>query len=336
MIRSRCQPPERGRFRTEGRKQTMTGVGPQGRTGLAALAALAVCLAAFPAGAEAQERTQLGYGRLVTNDLIGSFRDRWRTGSISSSRVYGYGWDRQLPEQAGDLIELRLRGELVAPVTLSNPAPADRPFAGILSIGAHTHYRIDQTEVSFGADIAVTGPQTGLSDLQTALHDTLGIASLSQEARDNQIEDGVHPTVLVELGRSYDLGGTGQLRPFVEAQAGLETFLRAGVDLQIGRIGTGDLMVREPVTGHRYRTIRNDKPGMSFVFGGDVARVADSVLLPESRGYTLSDTRNRLRAGVHWQGAKNSAFYGLTWLGEEFKAQTEGQIVGSLRLNFEF
>ena len=37
----------------------------------------------------AAERTRLGYGRLITNDTFGDTYDRWRTGSLAASRVWG-------------------------------------------------------------------------------------------------------------------------------------------------------------------------------------------------------------------------------------------------------
>jgi hypothetical protein len=46
--------------------------------------------------------------------------------------------------------------------------------------------------------------------------------------------------------------------------------------------------------------------------------------------------RTRLRAGVHWQGRQMAAFYGVTWLGKEFRGQDEGQFVGSIRLDLNF
>lgn len=305
------------------------------KTPLSIVLAAALGLTALPAAS--QERSHLGYGRLVTNDLLSNLRDRWRTGSASFSRIYGYSWEGALPERAGDLVELRLRGEIVAPASLGNPRVDDRPYAGIWSLGVHSHFQQAGTEFSFGADVAVVGPQTGLDQFQGAVHDGVGITPPNVDVRDGQIEDGVHPTLLVEVGQPISLGsGDTQLRPFVEAQAGIETYVRAGMDVQFGAVGLRDLMVRDPVTGHRYRTVQDDTPGVSFVLGADMARVSSSVLLPESRGYQLTDIRNRVRAGVHWQGEKNSAFYGLTWLGEEFEAQPEGQLVGSLRLNFEF
>ena len=106
--------------------------------------------------------------------------------------------------------------------------------------------------------------------------------------------------------------------------------------MSFGRIGQGELLAREQVTGHRYRVIYASAPGTSFVLGGDLAYVEDSVYLPSGRGYALEDTRARLRAGLHWQGSRASLFYGLTYLSEEFSTQPEGQVTGSLRVKFRF
>ena len=78
------------------------------------------------------------------------------------------------------------------------------------------------------------------------------------------------------------------------------------------------MLTRESITGQRYRLIYQSAPGVNFVVGGDIAYVSDSVYLPKGRGYQLSDHRDRVRVGVHWQGENASAFYGLTYLGREF------------------
>jgi hypothetical protein len=239
-----------------------------------------------------------------------------------------------LPTRPGALLELRFHGETMTPAALRFPAPGDRPYAGVLSFGVHTHYRQGEAEISLGGDVVVTGPQTRLSDLQSALHEIFGAAKPSDRVLANQIPDGAHPTLVVEVGRVLPLG-RGRLRPFVEARAGAESLLRVGADLTIGSFGEGELLVREVSTGHRYRVIAARQRGVSFVAGADIARVFDSVFLPSDRGYRLTD-RTRLRAGVHWQGRRNALFYGLTWLGPEFEAQPEGQLVGALRLDLRF
>lgn len=299
------------------------------------LTAAALGLLTLTSQADAGERVRLGYGRLINNDFIGDTQDRWRSGSVASSRIYGTGWDGELPDRFGELLEFRFGGEIIGPDNLVSPAAGDRPFAGILSFGMHTHYQRRKAEISMGLDMVMTGPMTGLDDFQTALHDVLGVEEASNTTLGGQIANGVHPTFVMELGREYMLGQAA-FRPFVETRIGVETMLRAGADITIGQIGRGELLVRDPVSGQRYRTMQNSAPGRTFVIGADIAHVTDSAYLPASRGYTLTDSRQRLRAGVHWQGEKSSGFYGVTWLGEEFEGQGEGQVVGSVRLNLNF
>ncbi|MFU1477554.1 lipid A-modifier LpxR family protein [Roseovarius sp. C7] len=296
---------------------------------------LTAAITALPA--TAGERQQLGYGRLVTNDLIGDGRDRWRTGSVASSRVWGPKWTGALPETFGRLLELRLNFEAIAPEQLNAPAAGDRPYAGAISVGLHSHHQIAGTEFALGGDLVFTGPQTGIDDFQDFMHDYLGGEDINSRTRNAQIGDDINPTAVAEIGRPIRLGQSARLRPFVEMRAGVETLARVGADLSFGRIGQGELLLRDPVTGHRYRSIRSSGAGMGFVFGGDIAYVDHSEYLPSNQGYQLTDSRTRLRTGLHVQTeAGHRFFYGLTWLGKEFEAQREEQLVGSVRINLEF
>ena len=299
--------------------------------------ALALSLTVAVGSAQADPREKLGYGRLMTNDFLGDGEDRWRTGSWTSSRVWGPEWAGQAPSGCGDLIEFRLSAEISAPSSLDLPAAGDRPYAGAVSIGAHTHFMWQGFDTALGADMVMTGSGTGLGSFQRALHNVLGVTEPSRSTLDNQIAGGFHPTIVGEIGRDLSLTPNLHVRPFLEGRAGAETMVRAGVDLTFGMIGQGELLVRESVTGHRYRVVTDDDAtGFTFLLGADIAHVSDSIYLPEERGFTLTDTRDRLRAGMHWQGEKASAFYGVTYLGEEFDAQTDGQVVGSIRINLSF
>jgi hypothetical protein len=281
-------------------------------------------------------RKSLGHGRLITNDFLGDGKDRWRTGSLTTSRAWGYSWDGQAPSRLGEMLELRFQGQIIAPDNLTNPPAGERPYAGALSFGMHTHALIGRTEVALGGDLVLTGPQTSLDGFHNSLHDLASMAGPSDRVKAAQIENKIRPTLVAEAGRTYEFSPRASVRPFVEARAGDETLVRMGADVTIGTVGTGELLVRESITGQRYRVIDQKIPGMTFVMGIDIAHVADSIYLPENRGYTLTDTRDRVRAGLHWQGENAAAFYGVTWLGREFETQTESQVVGSIRLKLEF
>ncbi len=301
------------------------------------LIAFALSLIMVAPAADAGERHNLGYGRLMTNDYFGDGQDRWRTGSWTSSRVWGSDWNGQSPAAFGDLIELRLSSEIFAPDNLENAAAGDRPYAGTLSLGAHTHFMWQGFEAALGADMIFTGSGTGLGNFQRVVHKALGVRQPSSATLDNQIGGGLHPTLVAEIGRDLALAPRLHLRPFLEGRAGAETMVRAGVDLTFGTVGMGELLVRESVTGQRYRVISDDAAsGFSFLLGADIAHVSDSIYLPQEDGFVLTDTRDRVRAGVHWQGEQTTAFYGLTYLGEEFEAQKEGQVVGSIHIKLSF
>ncbi len=301
------------------------------------IAALALALLAASGGtAQAEDRVTLGWGRMFTNDLLGDGRDRWRTGSYSVSRVRGENWTGALPATPFEILEFRFRGEVVSPASLTAPVADDRRYAGLLSFGLHTHFDLGGIETGAGLDMVVSGPQTGLPDLHDAVHDRFGLPDVGAGVLGSQIGDDAHPTLVLEAGRTFAIG-SASLRPFVEAQAGLESFVRVGGDLSFGSYARGALMLRDGPTGQRYRAVALERiPGFSMTLGGDVARVFDSALLPEGGAATLSDTRHRLRAGLHWQGEAAEAFYGVTWLGKEFEEQPEGQVLGSLNLRFRF
>ncbi len=299
--------------------------------------ALLIGFVAGSAPVMAGERVTLGFGRLLTNDVLGDGEDRWRTGSYVVSKLRGRSaWTGQRPTRFGDILEYRLRGEVFAPQNLTTPVAGDRQFGGAWSLGVHTHYRANQVEVSMGADLVITGKQTGLGDMQRQFHDVLGVTPPSALVLGNQIANGFHPTISAEIARPLRFSDRAMLRPFIEGRAGDETLARIGADLLIGRVGQKDLLLRDVTTGHLYRGTQDAARGGTFVLGADIAKVESSIYLPASGGYVLTDTRSRLRAGLHWQSGKRSVFYGVTWLSEEFVGQPEGQLVGSVRIRWRF
>ena len=285
----------------------------------------------------AEERVTLGWGRMFTNDVIGDAGDRWRTGSYTVSRVRGLSWAGYGDTGFGEVLELRGHAAAITPASLTAPAPTDRRYAGVLSLGLHSHFGWQGAEVALGAEMALTGPQTGVSSFQKWFHNLAGFPRPSPAVLNAQIGNKMHPGLTAEIGRNLAIGGSLQARPFVEARAGLETLLRVGADFTIGRMGRDDLMLRDVSTGQRYRAVEGRREeGLSLTLGGDVAQVFDSALLPAGGAAVASDTRYRLRVGLHWQGGRTAAFYGLSWLSREFETQPEGQLVGALSLNLRF
>lgn len=305
------------------------------------LAVVLACLLALAPpvlaqGVPDQGRQYLGRASLFTNDSFGDLRDRWRTGGVQGSLIWGPEWQGRAPSGAGQLLELRWGAQVIAPASLTRPDARDRPYAGAVSLGLHTHFVRGGVDMALGGDLVMTGPHTGLDGVQAALHDLAGISPPSAVVRGAQIGNGLHPTLVFEAGRDLRLGDSATLRPFVEARWGDETLVRLGGDLTLGMVGQGDLPIRDAVSGHRYAGVRGGAQGLALVLGADLAHVADSIYLPADRGLALTDTRARVRLGLHHRGRRGSVFYGVTWLGKEYAAQPEGQLVGSLRLNFNF
>ena len=278
----------------------------------------------------------LGHERLVVNDVFGDRYDRWRTGSVASSYIFGSEWTGALPTRPGALVEFRVLGEVIAPARLDLNWTGDRPYSQALSFGLHSHFARGGWDIAAGADAVITGPQVHLIDFQHWLHRVTRFDhTASALVRASQIPNGVHGSAVIEAGRSYTLADGARLRPFVELRGGVEDMVRVGFDFALGPAGEGELMVRDPVTGFRYRAVRRAPDGITFVAGADVAHVGQSLYLPAARNQ-ISDARTRVRLGMHWQKDRWRGFYGLTWLGPEFKGQYEGQLIGGLRISYQY
>lgn len=301
------------------------------------LTAVTILLASIGStAAVADSFTNLGFGRMFTNDALGDGQDRWRTGAYVMSNLRGPKGLRAIPDRPGELYELRIGAHMIAPDNLTDGSANDRPYAGVLSTGLHTYFQRGTAEMRAGFDLVATGSETGLGQLHSWFHDRLNIVPPSDKVLEAQIGNKIHPTVSFEVAQPMALG-RAVLRPFVSAQAGVESFVRLGGDLMFGPAYDNPVLLRDVTTGQLYQGLQQrSTPGWSFLVGGDVAHVFDSALLPDSGSVSLTETRPRARAGVQWQGARFGAFYGVTWLGKEFDQQSEGQLVGSLSLRMSF
>ena len=292
-------------------------------------------MAAAPA--VAQERETLGFGRIFTNDFFGDNQDRWRSGSYAYSIVRGPEWQGHAPNAPGAILEYRLRSEIIAPSALNGAGSNDRAYVGALSAGIHTHYARGGADVSLGVDIVAVGPQTGVADMQDWFHDVVSAPNISNSVLTAQVDNAFYPTALAEISYPVSIGETATVRPFVQAQYGVENFVRVGADILVGQTLLNDLWLRDSSSGQLYTGVEGGQAGTGFVLGADYAVVGDSAYFPASFGTIAEDERFRARAGVHWRLGDNfSYFYGVTYLSEEYVGQTEGQIVGSLKLNFNF
>jgi len=285
----------------------------------------------------AQEREALGVGRIFTNDFFGDNKDRWRSGSYAYSIVRGPEWEGRAPIAPGAILEYRLRSEIIAPSALNGAGSRDRAYVGALSAGLHTHVARGGADISVGLDLVAVGPQTGIAGVQDWFHDVVSAPNISNRVKANQIDNAVYPTFLGQVSYPVSIGENTTLRPFVEAQYGVEDFVRVGADVLIGQTLQNDLWLRDSPSGQLYTGVESGLPGTGFILGADYAVVSDSAYFPASFGTVAEEDRFRARAGVHWRlGDSVSYFYGVTYLSEEYVGQTQGQVVGSLKVNFSF
>lgn len=295
-------------------------------------AAVVGFLVGAPVLAEPQgDRMGLGTARLFTNDALGDGKDRWKTGSYQVSHFRGGVWTGDVAERPGEMLEYRLRTDIIAAASLKSPKPGDRRYAGVLSFGVHTPFARNGWEMSAGGDLVLTGPQTGIGEFQDTIHEWIGA---SKPDLSNQIENGIYPTALFSAARPLSFDG-GVVRPFAEVQAGYETLARVGVDLVVGSMGDNALWARDVTTGTLMRADHAQDVGFSLLLGADYTTVSDSVVLPADDGFVLED-RARVRVGGQYKSELHRFYYGLTWLSEEFEAQTGSQVVGSVTIDFAF
>lgn len=282
-------------------------------------------------------RGLIGRVSVFTNDFLGDGNDRWRSGAHFRSTVSGPVWTGDLPTSPS-IVEFRLRGETIAPTNIEAPPTfGERPYVGVFAAGLYTHFGHGRMGYKIGGEFVATGPQTGVAGFVEYAHDLLGFPE--PRATSGQLGNAIYPTVTAEAyymprgkrHQPYDL------RPFVEAQVGVETYVRIGADVVFGGRMDGALLTRDPVTGQllTVATVRQ-QVGLMPSIGADIAYVASSEYLPASSGVKVKRLRMRARAGARYVANGRDLFVGMTWLGPEYTSQKNGQIVGSVSLNYQF
>jgi len=301
---------------------------------LTASVSAAVAQSAHKSKPNSGKRVQVS--AIFDNDLFGDGKDRWRTGSMDVSLTFGGGDLRVLPSKALERYQIRFRGEIIAPASLTTPSASDRQFAGILGFGLFTHFQKKQYDIFYGGELVFVGENTGLGSFQKSIHNALNVTPASAAVLNNQIANAVYPTVHAGISKSLR-GAKSLIRPFVEAQVGAETFIRIGGDAIFGSAMINDFLLRGSVSGQLISHAKADtSKGFGFLVGADTAYVIDSNYLPNSGPLKFKEFRPRARAGMVYQARKFDAFYGVSWLGKEFDAQTDSQVIGSLNFRLRF
>jgi hypothetical protein len=199
---------------------------------------------------------------------FGDGRDRWRTRSLVSSRVFGSPKISRTLRRKEALNELRLFSQIIAPSGLSrNPDRShardetglmediDRDYVGHLSIGLHLHFQSGGLVCNFEVDASLLGPQTGLMGLQQKVHSEIDKLFPSDFVKNTQVSNQFILGTLTEVARPSAQSPSTNIRPFVEAQTGVEDLIRIGVDAGFFGDLSEALFARAPVSGQRYSVI---------------------------------------------------------------------------------
>ncbi len=302
--------------------------------------ALWVGLVALICAAPAAAWERMGGTWLFANDALGDRHDRWRTTSLQAGVFFAPETTRAGP----DRVELRLATQAITPWRFDAPAPDDRRLAGVASIGLHGHWHHPGREVSLGADLVGVGSWVGYETIFRAVHGADG--GPSDAVTDAQLGPDAYPTAFGTTAWPVALAAGTTMRPFVEAQIGVESYVRAGADMYLGQLRTAFSPARDGVTGFPMPLTGRlasepwpsgrRAPQTGIMVGADAAHVANSAFLPGDEPAPPRRLRLRARAGGLWQVRQAQVFYGVTWLGREFATQPEAQVVGALHVGLRF
>ena len=270
-----------------------------------------------------------------SNDYIGDGQDRWR--SSSNTTFLGY----QDGIASGISHDIRVRTETISPYAKSIEEGAlDRPYVGSLGAGIFLSQRVGFTDFNIGGEVLAVGEQTQVQNVDAAFHDITGIDGYNpDEFSPVHLDNALTGMLSGEAATNYYVGSRGSLRPFVAAQYGYETYMRAGADFIFGNYSIAEKFVRDPVSGFIQPSSQNRSEamyGFSLVAGIDITAMTSSNFIPDDADVEFQPGKLRARLGGQAKIGPASVFYGATHLTKEFKSQEEGQTVGTVSVQFPF
>lgn len=255
-------------------------------------------------------------------------RDRWRTGGVATSLFLDG------PERT---YEVRSRLEIITPWNSRDQRRTDRPATGVYSLGLLVHEEAGATKLTYGLFLVRTSSE--LLGLQEAIHEVAGQEGYwHSERQAPTVDDRSYLSASAELSREFPVTGSIVARPYVSAELGFDTHVRAGVEAVIGASGFPRLASRDVVSGFAMpaNLRRGERPGSALDFqlylGADMS-VGHTKYLFEGSGAEPTHVRNRIRVGGQVTYRKLKLFYGVTRLSKEFVGQKEAQVEGVLSVS---
>lgn len=330
--------------------------------GLASLLATSAVAQNAAAETRADDRFGWGFSFVLENDLFNRGDDRNYTNGVQLSvitpktdsfelfehvaNITVRRWEHNPPAVAA---ELTLSQAMYTPrdLTLVNPDPNDRPYAGVLlaSLGLiwdtteTDDHRFDQIAYYIGT----TGSASRADDTQRYIHRRLG--AQRPEGWDSQIGNRIVGGVAY---RATFLYGDNQDNPHFQvlphagfALGNVTTDGEAGVTLRAGFNMPHDFglpRLAPSLPGSGYFQAR-DEAGI-YIFAGAAERyVLYDVTLDEDPSQGVNFTKRRqwvgdLQAGVAFNLGCFRAGYTHVWRSEQFRGQNEGSGFGAVSLSW--
>jgi len=230
----------------------------------------------------------------------------------------------------------------------------DRPYAGWLYLGVGVVWKDAFVRNSLVLDIGVVGSWSYAEQTQKAIHDLRGFDS--PKGWDNQLNSEVGFTLAYERMWRWPRhdrrsGFDWELLPHAGAAVGtVRTFANAGVEIRAGLnlpddFGTSSIgpaaTTSTPVDGRMAADRSSFDIGLYLFARVDGRAVARNIFLD---GNTFSDSHSvdsnpfvaDLSAGVAVNYKNTKLAYALVYRTKEFKGQEDGQLFGTVSLNWTF
>jgi len=331
-------------------------------------AALVAIAAAAPIAAHAGDM-DAGWDWLATtneiqtegifwNDRYGDGKDRWKTGGITQAYIFPehiFGQETWFGGRASAL-ELNVRALLITPddTSFKGVDGDDRPYAQYAGAGLYlrsitrpralTPVAAVQTEDRIGVEAGWQGDPLPLFEVQDAFH---GMAGTGGDA--GNLSNTIDGEFLLNLEARrtwrFHLDGSGrdlEFAPFVQTSLGMrENSLRVGGDFFVGSALEGRTWGSDLATGAVMAGASMPRKGFNWnvFFGGDVGYIASDAFLDggfagDGPSVPRRDIVGRARAGLLLEYDNLGIGFSLNWLGQEFRGQSNGQMVGAIQLKY--
>jgi len=292
------------------------------------------------------------------NDRFGDGKDRWKTGGITQSYIFPehiFSTGNWLEGRASAL-ELNVRALLITPddTSFAGVDSGDRPYAQYAGAGIYlrsitrpralTPVVAMQAEDRIGVEVGWQGDPLPLFNVQSSLH---SMAGTNGDAGNLSNIIGGELLVNLEARRTwrFHIDGPGrdlEFAPFVQTSLGMrENSLRAGGDFFIGSVLDGRTWGSDLSTGAVLAGASVPRRGYNWTvfFGGDLGYIASDAFLDggfaaDGPSVQRRDIVGRARVGLLLEYDNLGLGFSLNWLGQEFRGQSDGQVVGAIQLKY--